>query len=149
LAGRIEPRLADLTTIDCAGCDGLFFDPARRADGRRIWDVEQYAPPLSTIHAWRGRVPLRAAKVAPGIADEQVPPGCDLDATPLDGDLREATLWWRDDAPGAGGRQATLLSTGGAIHTLAADPATPPAPLAAPGRILYEPDPAVIRAHAV
>ena len=149
LGERIEVCEADLTTVACAGCDGLFFDPARRAAGRRVWDVEQYAPPLSTIHRWRGQVPLRAAKVAPGIPDEQVPPDCRIEFISLDGDLREATLWW--GAPGdQPGRLATLLSSDNArVQQIAADPAMPPAPLAPPGRFLYEPDPAVLRAHAV
>ena len=159
---RVELCEADLTTLDCADCDGLFFDPARRADGKRIWDVERYSPPLSTIHRWRDQVPLRAAKVAPGIPDEQVPPDCSVEFISLDGELREATLWWDErQAAGIGDRErgaeaagwarvATLLSThSDAIHRIGVDPTTPPAPVESPHRYLYEPDPAVIRAHAV
>ena len=147
LERRIAIREADLTSVDCAGCDGLFFDPARRIAGKRVWDVEQYLPPLSTIHRWPG-IPIRAAKVAPGIPDEQVPPGCALEFISLDGELREATLWWRERPDER--RTAILLSSASAaVERLDADPAAPPAPLAPPGRYLYEPDPAVIRAHAV
>lgn len=147
LDGRIEIRQADLVTVDCAGCDGVFFDPARRIAGKRVWDVEQYLPPLSTIHRWPA-VPIRAAKVAPGIPDEQVPPGCALEFISLDGELREATLWWRERPDER--RTAILLSAhSDAVYRLDADPAAPTARLAAPGRYLYEPDPAVIRAHAV
>jgi hypothetical protein len=150
LGARITLCEADLTTVDCAGCDGLFFDPARRADGKRIWDVELYSPPLSTIHRWRGQVPLRAAKVAPGIPDDQVPPDCQIEFVSLDGDLREATLWWDESRASGQPRLATLLSsTGAAVDQIAASPDTPLAPLAPPGRFLYEPDPAVLRAHAV
>lgn len=159
LSDRIEICEADLATVDCADCDGLFFDPARRSNGKRIWDVEQYAPPLSTIHRWRSTVPLRGAKVAPGISDEQVPAECSIEFISLDGDLREATLWWDDRAQGkpvqahaapVHGRVATLLSsTTDSVHRLVAQPDTPSAPVAPPGRYLYEPDPAVIRAHAV
>ncbi|MFN8562172.1 MAG: class I SAM-dependent methyltransferase [Anaerolineae bacterium] len=42
-------------------CDGvpdadlIFFDPGRRGNnGKRIFDVERYQPPLSTIRGWQG-----------------------------------------------------------------------------------------------
>ncbi len=146
LSARITPVEADITSLELAECDAIFFDPARRQNGRRIWDVEQYLPPLSTIERWPA-IPLRAAKVAPGIPDEQVPPACAIEFISLDGDLREATLWWGADPPGT--RRATLLHSAGPPLHLLADPSTPPAPLRSPGAFLYEPDPAVIRAHAV
>ena len=146
LQNAIKLILHDITNIELPACDGIFFDPSRRVNGRRIWDVEAYLPPLSTLQRWAD-VPLRAAKVAPGIPDEQIPAECAVEFVSLDGAVREATLWWGAEA--AGTRRATLLRSGAAPLHLLADPHTPPALVAAAGRFLYEPDGTILRAHAV
>lgn len=148
LSQQISIQEADFTTLEFAGYAGLFIDPARRSNGKRIWDVEHYQPPLSTLERWRGQVPIHGAKVAPGIPDEAVPAGYDLEFISLDGDLREACLWWQAGQIG-GQRKAVVLSSAGAEHSLIADSTQAAAALSEPLAYLYEPDPAVIRAHAV
>ncbi len=148
LSNQIAIQEADFTTLEFAGYDGLFIDPARRSNGKRIWDVEQYQPPLSTLERWRKQVPIHGAKVAPGIPDDAVPAGYDLEFISLDGDLREASLWWREGQAG-GQRKAVVLHSDGAEHSLIAQPEQPAAALSEPCAYFYEPDPAVIRAHAV
>ncbi|KPL81395.1 class I SAM-dependent methyltransferase [Herpetosiphon geysericola] len=148
LSNNIAIQEADFTSLEFAGYDGLFIDPARRSNGKRIWDVEHYQPPLSTLERWRSQVPIHGAKVAPGIPDDAVPAGYDLEFISLDGDLREASLWWHAGQSG-GQRKAVVLTSAGSEHSIIANPEQAAAALSEPCRYLYEPDPAVIRAHAV
>ncbi|MFC1997567.1 class I SAM-dependent methyltransferase [Chloroflexota bacterium] len=45
----------------------LFFDPARRAGGRRIFSVEGYHPPLSTVEKWLPDFPDMGVKLSPAV----------------------------------------------------------------------------------
>ncbi|MFD3735620.1 methyltransferase domain-containing protein [Streptomyces sp. NPDC058632] len=153
LAALIEVREADVTEVDTAGYDAVFVDPARRGGRGRIFDPEAYSPPLSwAVEAARGAARAAALKVAPGIPHEAVPDDAEAEWISDGGDVKEAVLWFGTGraAAGSGGAVApairatllpgprTLLSRG------LPDPAVRP-----PGRYLYEPDGAVIRAHLV
>ncbi|WP_374196364.1 methyltransferase domain-containing protein [Streptomyces sp. b94] len=139
----IEVREADVTEVDTGGYDAVFVDPARRGGRGRIFDPEAYSPPLSwAVEAARTAPRAAALKVAPGIPHEAVPDGAEAEWISDGGDVKEAVLWF-GTAPGAvratllpGPR--TLLGTG-----------LPDPEVRAPGRYLYEPDGAVIRAHLV
>ncbi|WP_329456121.1 class I SAM-dependent methyltransferase [Streptomyces sp. NBC_01497] len=135
---------ADVTTYDLTGTRALFVDPARRRGSGRIFDPEAYSPPLSwAIEAVR-RTGLGAIKIAPGIPHELVPADFEAEWISHDGDVKEAVLWHTPDAP-ASCRRATLLPSGATLASRGLpDPAVRP-----PGRYLYEPDGAVIRAHLV
>jgi SAM-dependent methyltransferase len=151
LADLIEVREADVTEVDTAGFDAVFVDPARRGGRGRIFDPEAYSPPLSwAVEAARGAPRAAALKVAPGIPHEAVPGDARAEWISDRGDVKEAVLWF-GTAPAAGPAGAegavratllpgprTLLSRG------LPDPAVRP-----PGRYLYEPDGAVVRAHLV
>ena len=146
-AERIQPVLADLATLPPPRADALFCDPGRRtAEGRRIFTTAAYQPPLAQVLAWRTAVPALAVKVAPGIAYDELPPPDQVEVEFISeaGTLKEAVLWCGPLRTAA--RRATLLP-GGATLTTAGEP--PAIPLAAPARYLYEPDPAIIRAHLV
>jgi 2-polyprenyl-3-methyl-5-hydroxy-6-metoxy-1,4-benzoquinol methylase len=126
--------------------DIVFFDPGRRdAQGKRIYDVEQYQPPLSIINGWNH--PLIAVKLSPGVELEQLKnyPGL-VDFVSVAGDLKEAILWLGDDVKRL---RATLLidseyyfwqRDAGVIS----DPVFSP-----PKGWLVEPDPAILRAGLV
>ncbi|MFI2413595.1 methyltransferase domain-containing protein [Streptomyces sp. NPDC018947] len=143
LTGLIEVREADVTEVDTAGYDAVFVDPARRGGRGRIFDPEAYSPPLSwAVEAARTASRAAALKVAPGIPHEAVPADAEAEWISDGGDVKEAVLWF-GTAPGAvratllpGPR--TLLGTG-----------LPDPEVRTPGRYLYEPDGAVIRAHLV
>jgi SAM-dependent methyltransferase len=143
LAELIEVREADVTDVDTAGYDAVFVDPARRGGRGRIFDPEAYSPPLSwAVEAARTASRAAALKVAPGIPHEAVPGDAEAEWISDGGDVKEAVLWF-GTAPGAvratllpGPR--TLLGTG-----------LPDPEVRTPGRYLYEPDGAVIRAHLV
>ncbi|MFE0807020.1 methyltransferase domain-containing protein [Streptomyces sp. NPDC058848] len=143
LGDLIEVREADVTEVDTAPYDAVFVDPARRGGRGRIFDPEAYSPPLSWAVDAARRAPLAAAlKVAPGIPHEAVPEDAEAEWISDGGDVKEAVLWF-GTVPGAvratllpGPR--TLLGTG-----------LPDPEVRTPGRYLYEPDGAVIRAHLV
>jgi SAM-dependent methyltransferase len=133
--------------------DAVFFDPARRdAQGQRLYDVERYQPPLSTIRDWNAA--LVAVKLSPGVELAQLAAYAGgVEFISVSGDLKEAVLWL-----GAGwtGRRATLLA-GGSVHrwedvgrgvsqTLSYDDAVI---LSEPRGWLVEPDAALLRAGLV
>ncbi|SEO17396.1 class I SAM-dependent methyltransferase [Actinacidiphila rubida] len=145
LADLVEVRCADVADVDTSGADAVFVDPARRgrAAGRRIFDPEAYSPPLSWAVAAARTAPVAAVKVAPGIPHDAVPADAEAEWVSDRGDVKEAALWF-GTSPGA--VTATLLPSGAA---LSGEGALPDAVVRAPGRFLYEPDGAVIRAHLV
>ncbi|MGW0819737.1 class I SAM-dependent methyltransferase [Streptomyces sp. NPDC002845] len=143
LADLIEVREADVTEIDTSPYDAVFVDPARRGGRGRVFDPEAYSPPLSWAIDTALKSPRAALKIAPGIPHETVPAEAEAEWISDGGDVKEAVLWFGAGAPGA--VRATLLP---GPHTLLGrglpDPRVRP-----PGRYLYEPDGAVIRAHLV
>ncbi|EST29833.1 hypothetical protein N566_21830, partial [Streptomycetaceae bacterium MP113-05] len=156
LDGLIDVQCADVTEADVSGCDAVFVDPARRGGrrGGRIFDPEDYSPPLSWAVGAARAAPHAALKVAPGIPHDAVPGDAEAEWISHGGDVKEAVLWFGDgagdggpgDRPGDRPRvSATLLPQCETLHgTGLPDPE--PGPV---GRYLYEPDGAVIRAHLV
>ncbi len=126
--------------------DALFVDPARRSGGRRVFDVSQYQPPLDRVFGWGEQTPALCVKLAPGVPYQELAPpfAHEIECVSHGGELKETTLWCGPFASVP--RRATLLP---ADVTLTAAPDMITAPLAEPAAFLYEPDPAVIRAHLV
>ena len=161
LADRVDVRVGDVTDPKVLGavtrtCAAVFIDPARRGSGagqagedRRVFDLEGWSPPWSWVLDLGCRVPALAAKVAPGIAHDAIPDGAEAEWVSVGGDVVEAVVWWgafaAGETRGGGVRRATLLP---GPHELTSAGLTTPA-VAAPGRWLYEPDGAVIRAGLV
>ncbi|MGC9438865.1 class I SAM-dependent methyltransferase [Streptomyces sp. WG5] len=146
----IEVREADVTEVETRGYDAVFVDPARRGGRGRIFDPEAYSPPLSwAVEAARTAPRAAALKVAPGIPHEAVPEDAEAEWISDGGDVKEAVLWFGGArgavAPGAGAVRATLLP---GPRTLLGT-GLPDPEVRTPGRYLYEPDGAVIRAHLV
>ncbi|GAA2763546.1 class I SAM-dependent methyltransferase [Streptomyces paradoxus] len=142
LTGLVEVREADVTDVDTAGFDAVFVDPARRGGRGRIFDPEAYSPPLSWAVSAARRAPRAALKIAPGIPHEAVPEDAEAEWISDGGDVKEAVLWFGTE-PGA--VRATLLPGPRTLLSRGLpDPGVRP-----PGRYLYEPDGAVIRAHLV
>ncbi len=125
--------------------DFVFFDPARRTEeGKRVFNVERYEPPLSIIQQWT-HISRMAIKLAPGVDLEQLAPyGGSVEFISVEGDLKEAVLWrglrWH-------GARATLIRGGIAHHLQQHENRA--AEIGAPRAWLCEPDPSVLRAGLV
>lgn len=129
-----------------------FFDPARRADdGQRIYSVKDYIPPLSVIQGWRGMAV--SVKLSPGIdLDEIKEYGSIVEFISLKGELKEAVLHLSGGAPFDAERRATLIDESGTYAQIWRNllyGTEPTLNITEPRAVLYEPDPAVIRAGLV
>lgn len=126
---------------------GLFFDPGRRIQGRRIYSVHLYQPPLEVIQSWLPHAPALGVKLSPGVdLDELRDYDAEIEFISLQSELKEALLWFGPLKSAV--RRAALLP---GPHVLEANPEAlglPPV-LDQPRAYLYEPDPAVLRAGLV
>ena len=124
----------------------VFFDPARRANNRRIRSVEGYIPPLSTVTAWLQRIPALAVKISPGVQlDELARYDAEIEFVSLKGDLKEAALWFGPLKSAR--RRATLLPGEYTLFSHSVDMVR--VALSEPQVYLYEPDPAILRSRLV
>jgi SAM-dependent methyltransferase len=147
VADRAHFRLHDVLTGVPSDYDTLFFDPARRADdGKRVFHVEQYQPPLSLIKSWReGRL---IAKLSPGVdLLELADYNGVVEFISVRGDLKEAVLHqnsaWQ-------GHTATLINGDTIQHWSKTTPNEAiDITVAPPHGWLFEPDPSILRAGLV
>ncbi|MFF0340269.1 methyltransferase domain-containing protein [Kribbella sp. NPDC004875] len=130
-----EAEATDLTPYDV-----VFADPARRADGRRVFDHNAYSPPWSFVTGLLERT--ACVKVAPGIPHDAVPDGVEAEWVSDSGEVKEAALWSGSLANGIT-RRATLLPSAATVTD------APDAEVGPVGRYIYEPDGAVVRAGLV
>jgi SAM-dependent methyltransferase len=147
LNDRVEVRCADASTVDLSGVDAVFCDPARRTEGsgRRTFDPRAYSPSWDFVVGLAKTVPATVLKLGPGIDHGLIPADAEAEWVSVDGDLVEAALWF---GPLAGvPRRATVLR-GGSVNQLTGT-GLEAARLGEVRRYLYDPDPAVIRAHLV
>jgi SAM-dependent methyltransferase len=110
LADRASFIQADLEQAAPPYAEAIFFDPARRSGGRRIFALEAYQPPVSLVRSWRARTPAIGVKVAPGVGDDDLA-ALEVDEVEfisVDGELKEAALWFGPLA--SPGRRATILT---------------------------------------
>jgi SAM-dependent methyltransferase len=163
LADRIGFVEADLQQAPAPDAAAIFFDPARRSNGRRMFALSDYQPPVALARCWRERVPAIGIKTAPGVTDEDIAalddPALEVEFISVDGELKEALLWHGPLA--TPGRRATLLTTddeprtmdnnslNASQFTIHNSQFTHSPALATPSAYLYEPDPALIRAHVI
>nr|WP_204033665.1 methyltransferase domain-containing protein [Micromonospora qiuiae] len=179
LAELFTVECGDATAFDVTRVEAVFCDPARRraGTGRRIFDPNAYSPPWDFVAGLADRVPYTVVKVAPGLDHALIPPGAEAEWVSVDGDLVEATLWCGPLAEHP--RRATLLKEGppvnasgskGAPFYHSADHSADHSPDRSAGwksvhqltgsgraeapvgpvlRFVYDPDPAVVRAHLV
>lgn len=143
--GRVRFHHGDALALDLPPADAAFTDPGRRTGDRRVLDPDRYQPPLSDLLArFPAGFPL-AAKIAPGVPREALARfDAEAEFVCADGELKECVLWFGPLRTAA--RRATVLP---GPHTLAAD-ADEELPFAEPvGAVLFDPNPAVVRADLV
>ncbi|MFI6673935.1 methyltransferase domain-containing protein [Kribbella sp. NPDC050470] len=135
-----EVIVGDAESFDLAPYDVVFADPARRADGRRVFDHNAYSPPWSFVTGLLNRT--ACVKVAPGIPHDAVPDGVEAEWVSDAGEVKEAALWSGHLYAGIT-RRATLLPSGATVTD------APEADSGPVGQYIYEPDGAVVRAGLV
>lgn len=147
----VDVAALDLAALRRAGIGALFCDPSRRVAGshgtRRAAHAGEYSPPLSWVAAAAACFPLVVAKVSPAVDYAEVEPlGGQIELVSERGECREATVWIAPDIEPT--RRAVVLQSDGSAPVLSR--AAVPAPaLSDPRAWIYDPDPAVSRAHLV
>jgi hypothetical protein len=143
----IEAVSGDVT-FDLPSAAAAHVDPDRRPGGSRRHDAASAMPGFDVLE----RIVRHYQHVAIKLS-----PGTDLDALPFEGEIelisrqgqcKQAVVWTGRFARVH--RRATVLPAGASIQADNREALTWPEPqVVEPGRILYEPDPAVIRANLV
>ena len=170
---QIEVLCADAVSLDLAelrksDVQFAFFDPSRRADSRaggrkRVADSRDYSPPLNWTTQLREHFAGTAVKVSPAIDDETLlAMGGRVEFISDRGECKEAVLWFDElarDFPSLPPISYEMrgFQTDAKYSATLLRPETPPVTLqpfecspillSEPQEWLYEPDPAVIRAH--
>ncbi|MGQ0605099.1 MAG: class I SAM-dependent methyltransferase [Anaerolineales bacterium] len=144
--GRVaEAVCADVTVAPLLPADALWFDPARRAGGRRKFSVRDYVPPLALVRQWVAHTPAIGVKLSPGVDLAELSEyEAEIEFISVEGELKECVLWFGPLRTKATHR-ATLLP---GPHTLIPNPQSLTS-LRSPKSFLYEPDPAILRAGLV
>ena len=132
-----------------SGSMALFFDPARRSGEHRLFSVQQYRPPLSTIRNWLSDYPAIGVKISPGVDLSELDKyTSEVEFISLRGELKEAVLWFGPLKTAT--RRATILPGPYQLTIDGVDQSSiSPNRISNPGTFLYEPDPAVIRSGLV
>lgn len=146
-------RLGTAEEHDVTATEGIWLDPARRAEGGgrtlRLHDPEEYEPPLSAVIDLARRLGSDGAhgplgvKLGPGIDRDSLPEGTETQWLSWQGQVLEAACWFGPLATADTPTSALLLTPGGAHRLSGARPDPEPGEVA---EHLYEPDGAVIRA---
>jgi len=147
----IQADISDRIPIHSAARTGIFFDPARRTESKRIYTIHDYLPPLKTIESWLPRYSAVGAKISPGVnLDELQDFEAEVEFISLRGELKEAALWFGPLKTTS--RRATVLP---GPHTLEENDKCSEGgegrqlQLGEPRRYLYEPDPSILRSKLV
>jgi hypothetical protein len=139
---RVSGVCSDVREVTLTDVAGVFIDPARRVEGRRLRPGES-EPPLAWCSALTSRVPAVGIKAGPTLPDEMVPRAWEMELVSERGELKEAVLW--SPALATTTRRATVLPAGATmIHEPGGD-----VDVRAPGSYLIDPDPAITRAGLV
>lgn len=150
LAHKVEFRVADVSAGDFLaglGCraDAVFIDPSRRVNGRRRLSLDDCSPPRDVVLRLVRNVGRAAVKCAPAMDyDEFSADGASVEVISLDRECKEVLLWFGDLA-GEADVSATVLPE----HARLVKDRSSVAQVKPPGRYIFEPDPAVIRAHLI
>lgn len=145
VSDALTVRTADVERIELPR-ELIHLDPDRRPGGRgRSVRLEEGVPGLpflqNLVETHRGG----AIKVSPAANFLGKFPGAEIELVSLDGECREATIWYGELAESDLWR-ATLLPSGATLRGHPLDWVCDLAPL---GRYLYDPDPAVVRSGLV
>ncbi|MBI3910653.1 MAG: SAM-dependent methyltransferase [Armatimonadetes bacterium] len=125
-----------------------FADPSRRPGGRRVRGLEAMSPPFSALLRVRGAVGDLGVKLSPAVWHAELDAALrglphEREFLSVEGECREAVVWLGQLQQAV--RRASILPAGVSLDGTGEERA-PVRPL---GRVLYEPDAAVVRAGLV
>ncbi|MEZ6066330.1 MAG: class I SAM-dependent methyltransferase [Planctomycetaceae bacterium] len=143
-ASRFTSRVADVTTVDLTG-RLVHLDPDRRSRGSRSIRLEHSQPSLEFLQQLAAEGRGGAIKVSPASNFGGKFPAAEIELVSLHGECKEATIWY-GELRGDAAYRATSLPTG---VTIAGHPLAVVTDVRPPGRYVYDPDPAVVRAGLV
>jgi SAM-dependent methyltransferase len=143
----VRVELGDAEAADLAGVGGVWLDPARRSEGRRLDDPADWSPSLDWAFGIARDRPT-GIKLGPGLDRDLIPDDCEAQWVSVDRDVVELALWFGELARPGIGRSALVVSESG-VAELTAEADSPDAEAGELGRYLLEPDGAVIRARLI
>lgn len=149
-----EVEQADITTLDLAQFEALFFDPARRElDGKgersaRKFDPAQFSPNFDWVLE-QARTKPTGIKLGPGHPHEAIPDDSEAQWLSIDGDLVELALWFGEVKRPKVSRAATVVNASGRHEIVSEVVESEPAELAPLKDFIYEPDNAIVRSHLI
>lgn len=145
VADRVTATCSDIADVDSR--DGLLhIDPDRRpVEWRRVRRIEDCQPGLPVLLELIDEFRGGAIKLSPASNFGGKFANCEVELISLDGECREATIWFGELAGDAPFR-ATALPTG---ETLAAEPLSAWTNVGELGGWIYDLDPAVVRSGLV
>lgn len=146
---------ADVTKLDLAEFEGLFFDPARRELGgpareraSRKFDPAAFSPSFDFVMQAAAKKST-GVKFGPGHPHEGIPDDAEAQWVSVDGDLVELSLWFGAVAR-SNVKRSALLIAGGTKHEITSESAERmDAPIGDLGSYVYEPDNSVVRSHLI
>lgn len=144
VAERVETLVSPAESVEVTG-RFVHLDPDRRTNGQRQVRLEFGSPPLEFLQTLTQTAAGGAIKVSPASNFGGKFPACEIELISVQGECKEATIWFgalRDPAP----FRATVLPSGA---TIAGDPWDYRPRVTPLGPYLFDPDPAVVRAGLV
>jgi hypothetical protein len=138
---------ADATTVDLDGVDGVYLDPARRDQKKRLSNPADWSPSLEFAFALGERMPA-GIKLGPGIDRDLIPADAEAQWVSVGHEVVELGVWFGTVArPGI--RRAALVIGDHGRAELTAERDSEDAEVGPLGEFVYEPDGAVIRARLI
>jgi hypothetical protein len=144
VAERVGTLVSPAESVEVTG-RFVHLDPDRRTNGQRQVRLEFGSPPLEYLQTLTQTAAGGAIKVSPASNFGGKFAGCEIELISVQGECKEATIWFgalRDPAP----FRATVLPSGA---TIAGDPWDYRPRVTPLGPYLFDPDPAVVRAGLV
>lgn len=142
---RVEHGTAE--EADLGDVDGVYLDPARRSDSRRLNNPADWSPSLDFAFGLAERVPT-GVKLGPGIDRDLIPDEAEAQWVSAGHDVVELGVWFGALARPGIRRAALVLGPQGTAE-LTAERDSADAEVGPLGEYLYEPDGAVIRARLI
>ena len=123
----------------------LHIDPDRRpGSGGKVIRIEDYLPDLETLLELIPQFQGGAIKLSPASNFGGKFPGTEAELISLNGECKEATIWF-GDLSGEQEFRATAISKSGEVNSIAGHPLDAFVNITEPGAYIYDPDPSIVR----